>query len=99
MTLDFGCTYNGYHADMTRTVFIGQPSEDQKKIYEIVLAAKRKAESIIKAGVLCNDVDAAARDYISINGYGECFGHGIGHGVGLDIHELPALNPKISTSH
>ncbi|NLF79964.1 MAG: aminopeptidase P family protein, partial [Clostridia bacterium] len=92
ITMDFGCAYAGYHADMTRTVIIGRPNAKQKEIYGIVLAAKQRAEALIHAGLSGREVDAAARDYIAEKGYGGNFGHGLGHGVGLDIHESPRLN-------
>lgn len=93
VTMDFGCMYHGYHADMTRTVFVGRPTEEQKEIYDIVRGANAGAEALVKNGALACEVDAAARDYIIEAGYGEYFGHGVGHGVGLDIHESPFLNP------
>lgn len=93
VTMDFGCMYHGYHADMTRTVFVGRPTEEQKEIYEIVRRANASAEALVKNGVAAREVDAVARDYIARAGYGEYFGHGLGHGVGLDIHELPFMNP------
>ncbi len=92
VTMDFGCLYQGYHADMTRTVMVGPPADWQKEIYGIVLEANKKAESLIKAGVKGADVDAAARDYITAQGYGQHFGHGLGHGVGLEIHEDPFMS-------
>jgi Xaa-Pro aminopeptidase len=94
LTLDFGCQYQGYHADMTRTVCLGQPSARQKEIYDIVLSAKSRAEQLIKAGVSCSEIDAAARGFIISQGYGDNFRHGLGHGVGLEIHEDPLLNPS-----
>lgn len=92
VTMDFGCKYNGYHADMTRTVFLGRPDDKQRQIYNIVLEAKERAETMIKDGVAAQAVDAAAREFIAQKGYGVYFGHGLGHGVGLDIHENPILN-------
>lgn len=94
LTLDFGCIYNGYCSDMTRTVVLGKATDEQKKIYNIVLKAQTKALEYIKPGVKCSDVDAVARDIISEYGYGDKFGHGLGHGVGLKVHELPNLNPE-----
>jgi Xaa-Pro aminopeptidase len=92
ITMDFGCTYAGYHADMTRTVIIGKPDAKQKEIYAIVLEAKQRAEAVLRAGLTGQQVDAVARDFIAGKGYGANFGHGLGHGVGLDIHEQPRLN-------
>lgn len=94
VTMDFGCVYQGYCSDMTRTIAVGTPSDDMKKIYQIVLDANLRAMEGIRAGVKCNDIDALARDYITSKGYGEYFGHGLGHGVGLDIHEEPRFSPK-----
>jgi Xaa-Pro aminopeptidase len=84
--------YNGYHADITRTVFIGQPTMEQRRLYEIVLTANRRAEEAARAGISAQALDAVARAYIADAGYGENFGHGLGHGVGLDIHERPFMN-------
>lgn len=93
VTMDFGAVYKGYHSDMTRTVAVGSVSPEQKKIYEIVLAAQKSALTVLKKGVPCKSADAAARDIIKENGYGEYFGHGTGHGVGIEIHETPNLSP------
>lgn len=90
-TMDIGVLFDGYHSDMTRTVAVGQISDEQKKIYDIVLKAQTTALSQIKPGVSCGAVDAAARDVIKAEGYGDCFGHSTGHGVGLDIHEQPTV--------
>lgn len=92
VTIDFGCRYQGYHADMTRTVVVGQPDDKQRKLYRIVLEANLRAQAAIRAGLPTRDGDAAARDYIEAQGYGRNFGHGLGHGVGLDIHEDPFLS-------
>lgn len=92
LTLDFGCVYNGYCSDMTRTVVIGKADEKQKKIYNIVLKAQIEALGHIKPGVLGKDVDKIARDIITEAGYGDYFGHSLGHGVGLVIHEEPRLS-------
>lgn len=93
LTLDFGCVYNGYCSDMTRTVFVGKADEKQKEIYHIVLEAQQKALENIKPGMLGKEVDKIARDIIAAMGYGENFGHGLGHGVGLAVHEEPRLSP------
>ena len=92
LTLDFGCVYNGYCSDMTRTVFIGKATEKHRKIYEVVLKAQIEALKAIKPGVTGKYVDKVARDIISNEGYGEYFGHGLGHGVGLAVHEDPRLS-------
>lgn len=94
VTMDFGCVYQGYCSDMTRTVAVGRPTEEMKKVYQIVLDANLRAMDGIREGVSCKEIDALARDYIKDNGYGEYFGHGLGHGVGLDIHEEPRFSPK-----
>ncbi|MCQ4021645.1 MULTISPECIES: aminopeptidase P family protein [unclassified Ruminococcus] len=91
-TMDIGVLFDGYHSDMTRTVAVGSVSDEQEKIYNIVLNAQTTALAQIKPGVSCASVDAAARDVIIAEGYGECFGHSTGHGVGLDIHEFPAVS-------
>jgi Xaa-Pro aminopeptidase len=92
LTLDFGCVYNGYCSDMTRTVFIGKATEKHRKIYDIVLKAQVEALKGIKPGVTGKSVDRIARDIITKEGYGEYFGHGLGHGVGLAVHEEPRLS-------
>lgn len=97
VTLDFGCKYNGYCSDMTRTIVIGRADEKQKQIYNIVLEANLKAESVIRAGLTGSGVDSAARELISNAGFGQYFGHGLGHGVGLFIHENPRLSPNDNT--
>jgi Xaa-Pro aminopeptidase len=89
--LDFGARYEGYCSDLTRTVVLGPASEDQRTTYELVLAAQRNGIAAIAPGVGGADVDRTARSTIAAAGYGERFGHGLGHGVGLDIHEAPTL--------
>lgn len=96
ITMDFGATCNGYHSDMTRTVAVGAPTAKMRKVYETVLAANLAAEEKAAAGVACSEVDAAARLVIEKAGYGSCFGHSTGHGVGLEIHEAPTVGPKNS---
>lgn len=91
LTMDFGCVYNGYCSDMTRTIVIGKASDEQKKIYNIVLKAEEAALEVIKPGVFTKDVDKVARDIITEAGYGDKFGHGLGHGVGLEVHESPRV--------
>lgn len=94
VTLDFGCVYKGYCSDMTRTFVVGKASEKQKEIYNTVLEAQEKSLAVIKAGCIGKEVDKIARDIISDKGYGDYFGHGLGHCVGLFIHEEPRLSPK-----
>ena len=97
ITMDFGCKYQGYCSDMTRTVCLGQPSDDMKKIYNIVLSAQLAVLDGIKPGMMCKEVDGIARDYIKEQGFGDYFGHGLGHGVGLYIHESPSFNTRDET--
>jgi Xaa-Pro aminopeptidase len=92
--LDFGCTVQGYCSDMTRTVVCGEPSDEFCKVYDVVLRAQEAALGMIKSGVAAKAVDAVARNIITEAGYGDKFGHGLGHGVGLEIHEWPILNPR-----
>jgi len=94
VTLDFGAALEGYKSDMTRTFAIGEPSDKMSEIYEIVKEAQQKAQDALKPGIACKDVDAIARDFIKEKGYGEYFAHGLGHGVGLNIHEFPRLGPN-----
>ncbi|WP_145232693.1 M24 family metallopeptidase [Staphylococcus arlettae] len=91
ITLDFGAYYQGYASDITRTFAIGEPNPKLKEIYNIVLAANQKAIEAAKAGISSKALDAVARDYIAKQGYGEAFGHSLGHGIGLDVHEGPVL--------
>ncbi|GMQ57765.1 Xaa-Pro dipeptidase [Vallitalea sediminicola] len=92
VTLDFGCVYKGYCSDMTRTFVVGKASEKQKEIYNIVLDAQLKALEAVKAGCIGKDIDKIARDIITDKGYGDNFGHGLGHSVGLFIHEEPRFS-------
>ncbi|MBO5939353.1 MAG: aminopeptidase P family protein [Clostridia bacterium] len=94
LTMDFGARVDGYCADMTRTVVIGKADEELKTIYSTVLAAQRNALEQIHEGMLCRDADELARSVIREAGYGDAFGHSLGHGVGLDVHEAPSLSPK-----
>ncbi len=94
ITMDFGAVYKGYHSDMTRTVAVGEITEEQKKVYEIVLSAQKNALSVLRNGLPLAEADKAARDIIDNAGYGEYFGHSTGHGVGIEIHENPTLAPK-----
>ncbi|MDW0112132.1 Xaa-Pro peptidase family protein [Sporosarcina saromensis] len=97
VTLDFGALYNGYISDITRTVAVGEPSEQMREIYEITRAAQQKALEEIKPGMTGIEADAIARDYIKSKGYGEAFGHSTGHGIGLEVHEGPALSFRSET--
>lgn len=97
LTMDFGCIYEGYCSDMTRTVAVGRADDEMKKVYNTVLKAQTEALSAVRAGLICKDVDNIARSIISEAGYGQYFGHGLGHSVGLYIHESPALNTRDET--
>ncbi|HZK25845.1 MAG TPA: aminopeptidase P family protein [Oscillospiraceae bacterium] len=92
VVLDYGCIVDGYCSDMTRTVFVGQASDKQREVYQLVLAAQEAALAKLQAGVSGRDGDAFAREVITAAGYGEYFGHGLGHGVGREIHESPRLS-------
>lgn len=94
VTMDFGCVYEGYCSDMTRTVAIGSVSEEQKRVYDTVLKAQLAALDAVKSGAPCAAVDAVARDIITDAGYGDAFGHALGHGVGVQIHEEPRLSAR-----
>lgn len=92
VTMDFGAVVDGYHSDMTRTVAVGSVTEEQEQVYHTVLQAQRLALNLIKPGEICKNIDAAARLFIYGRGYEGKFGHGLGHSVGLDIHEPPVFN-------
>jgi Xaa-Pro aminopeptidase len=93
VVVDIGAVYKNYRSDMTRTLAVGKPSGKQQKIYDVVKKAQDEAFAAMRPNVKTRDVDAAARRIISEAGYGEFFVHGLGHGVGLDIHEPPTLSP------
>lgn len=94
LTMDFGCRYKGYCSDMTRTVVIGSASDRQKQVYDTVLQAQQTALERIRPGMTGKEIDALARNVIDKAGYGSCFGHSLGHSVGLEIHEKPCFSPK-----
>jgi len=94
VTMDFGCLYEGYRSDVTRTFCIGKADEKQREIYEIVKEAQQVGLDTIMSGITGRDADAVARKVIEDRGYGEYFRHALGHGVGLAIHELPNLSPR-----
>jgi Xaa-Pro aminopeptidase len=94
ITMDFGAVYNGYCSDMTRTVAIGSVTEKQRQVYYTVFGAQQAALKAIKSGEKCNEIDRIARDIIDNAGYKGCFGHGLGHSVGLLIHEEPRFSPS-----
>lgn len=92
--VDFGAVYDGYHSDMTRTFFYGAVCSMSKEIYEITLGAQEAAIKAARAGISGAELDKIARDIIDNAGFGDMFGHSLGHGVGLEIHESPNLAPK-----
>jgi Xaa-Pro aminopeptidase len=91
VTIDFGARFGGYHADMTRTVSLGEPAQWQRDTYELVARAQQAGLAAAVPGAVLTEVDAAARDLIGEAGHGEHFKHGLGHGVGLEVHEAPML--------
>lgn len=92
--MDFGAVVDGYHSDMTRTVCIGQPTAEMYEVYQIVRTAQDAARAAAKPGISGKALDSAARKIIEDAGYGEAFGHSLGHGVGLEIHEFPVASPS-----
>ena len=94
ITMDFGASYMGYCSDMTRTVALGYATEEMQKVYNTVLQAQLAGLAASKAGVPGKDIDAAARKVITDAGYGEYFGHGYGHSLGLEVHEAPSPNAR-----
>ena len=94
LTMDFGAVYQGYCSDITRTVFLGQPKDKHQEVYEVVLAAQRAGIAAVAPGRTGKEVDAVARKIIADAGYSDYFGHGLGHSVGLTIHEGPNLNMR-----
>ena len=93
IVIDMGAKYQGYCSDLTRTVFVGEPDDKFRKIYDIVLQAQLEAEERVRAGMTGKEADAIARDIIADAGYGDDFGHSLGHGVGLEVHEYPHVGP------
>lgn len=97
ITMDFGCIYEDYCSDMTRTIAYKSIDAEKQKIYSIVLQAQMSALEAIRPGVKCSEIDRIARDIIRDAGYGDYFGHGLGHSVGLFIHEEPRFSPRCDT--
>ena len=93
VTMDFGAVYQGYNSDITRTVSVGEPDPKMKEIYEIVLRAQKAGVAALRPGVTGQEADAVTRDIIREAGYGDAYGHSAGHGLGLEVHELPNLSP------
>jgi len=92
VVIDFGCQVGGYHSDMTRTFIMGKGKAEQKKIHHIVREAQQRSLALIRAGITAQEVDGGARDFIDSSGYGTAFGHGTGHGIGLEVHESPRIS-------
>jgi Xaa-Pro aminopeptidase len=96
VVIDFGALVDGYCSDMTRTVMVGEPTDTQARMLEVVLAAQAAGVAAVAAGVPCRDIDAACRAVIAEAGWADAFTHGTGHGVGLDIHEAPRVGSTSS---
>lgn len=94
VVVDFGARFQGYHSDETKTLLLGRPDARQQRIYDLVRRAQEKALKAVHPGVSVRRIDGAAREVIGRAGYGEFFGHGTGHGVGLAIHEEPSVSPR-----
>lgn len=92
VTLDFGAQFQGYNSDITRTVAVGEPSAKMKEIYDIVLKAQIAGVDALRPGITGKEADAVTRDIITAAGYGDAYGHSAGHGLGMDVHELPNLS-------
>lgn len=97
VTLDYGALYNGYISDMTRTIAVGQPSEKLVDMYNAVLGSQLLALEKVGPNMTGKEADAVARDYLTAKGYGEAFGHSLGHGIGLEVHEAPSLSVRGET--
>lgn len=96
LTMDFGARYGGYCSDMTRTVVVGKADDDMKHLYNTVLAAQTAALNAARGGIGCKALDKVARDIINNAGYEGCFGHSLGHGIGIDVHESPRVAPRVA---
>lgn len=94
VTMDFGCIYEGYCSDMTRTVAVGHATDKMHEVYHTVLHVQERAQVACRAGITGQELDTVARTYITEAGYGQAFGHGLGHGVGLAIHEAPTISQR-----
>jgi len=97
LLLDFGAQYRGYCSDVTRTVVIGRASDEQREVYDIVKTANAVATTSVRAGMRGQDADGLARRYIEERGYGDAFGHSLGHGLGLEVHEAPRLAKTVES--
>jgi Xaa-Pro aminopeptidase len=99
VTMDYGAVYKGYHSDITRTICVGHADGRQRELYDIVCKAQLMGVRAVKPGVSGRSVDRLVRDYLTSAGYGDCFGHGLGHSLGLEIHEEPRLSPSSTCEH
>ncbi|MCW3048135.1 MAG: aminopeptidase family protein [Solirubrobacterales bacterium] len=98
VTIDWGARLDGYCSDCTRTFAVGEPAGDAREVYELVLRAQETALAAVRAGPTGKEIDAVAREIITAGGHGEHFGHGLGHGVGLEVHEGPVLSRRGETA-
>lgn len=98
VVLDFGARVGGYCSDMTRTVAIGEIAKEQRRLYEAVLEANEAGLAAVRSGIPCVEIDLAAREVLDRHGLGDVFTHGVGHGVGLDVHEMPTVGPRSTES-
>ena len=98
VVVDAGAMVDGYCADCTRTFTCGEPPAELRRAYEVCLAAHEAGVAAVKAGALAREVDAAARDLIEASEFAGCFGHGLGHGVGIEVHEAPSLRAEAGES-
>jgi Xaa-Pro aminopeptidase len=94
VTIDFGCRVDGYHADETVTLAVGRSADVLQRVFEVVLAAHDQALAAVAPGLPMVELDRIAREHIANAGYGEFFGHGLGHGVGLEVHEAPTVSAR-----
>ncbi len=94
VVIDFGSTFEGYKSDITRTIVLGEPTPEQKHIYESVKTANQKAMAAVRAGMKAIDLDGVARTFLKQQGYEKAFSHSLGHGLGLDVHSLPRIGPR-----
>lgn len=94
VTIDFGCRLNGYHSDETITLALGEVNDEQRNIFNSVLEAHDRAIDAVTPGIPLIELDRIAREHITACGYGDYFGHGLGHGIGLQVHEAPNLSPR-----
>jgi Xaa-Pro aminopeptidase len=94
VTIDLGCRYHGYHSDLTRTVAVGKPSSEMRRIYTVVQEAHTKAIEHARSGISARSLDKIARRHIKQKGYAKQFNHSLGHGIGLELHELPRISAQ-----